>query len=557
MSVISYSSYKNDLLSFNIDEYIQNLHSSISEYEKNNVELFNNFMKNYKDIENEDFKKPIFSQTSKFKKIPNNLKNYKYLKINRDDEPKNTWNFSLPKNELEKISIIVKSYLNKITDTTYKKISVEFINEILLIQNNMDETLFEILSKELLSKCLFDTKYRSLYINLCSKIWTNKQLHYNIVHTSQNNNNHFWQFKSGGKMNGPFTNETDMKNDIYIKTNFKIFFINYIQKLYKQQDLEFDNLNDEEIFIKKKKIFVLVELIVILYTEKYINFDIINIIIIDLLHINNKLNEIKDVEYESLYNLLKLIKELKTNYNDLMQYKIIFEEFKNIIENIINNKNLSKRSLFFLNEIIILFELFSTNNELKSNIPLKQTKSFEKKENNISSKGGMSRINSTNSVNSVNSSINKNKNNNNNNNNNHSDTELKNLFVNNIKENSYNDLINIYNRCNINDREYLMNKTLELFIDDRIINKYLIQFINDTKDGELFYKLLDKIITNIDDIILDVPDVNIKIINLLENTIFKNNRKGDIIIKLNSMIDDLDEDKNNSDDDNSAASEDF
>jgi hypothetical protein len=84
MSALSYSSYHNDIISFNIEEYIQNLHHSINEYEKNNVELFNHFVQNYKDIENEDFKKPIFSQTSKFKKIPNHIKNYKYLKINRE-----------------------------------------------------------------------------------------------------------------------------------------------------------------------------------------------------------------------------------------------------------------------------------------------------------------------------------------------------------------------------------------------------------------------------------------------------------------------------------------
>ena len=84
----SYSSYKNDINSFNSEEYLLNFH-------QNNLnDIFLNFIKYYKEIENEDLKKPIFSQTTKFKKIPNNFKNYKYLKINRDkDEQKNIWIF--------------------------------------------------------------------------------------------------------------------------------------------------------------------------------------------------------------------------------------------------------------------------------------------------------------------------------------------------------------------------------------------------------------------------------------------------------------------------------
>ena len=155
----SYSSYKNDIESFNSEEYIQNLQNSVS------LDYFNNFIEIYKDIENEDFKKPVFSQTSKFKKNPNNYKNYKYLKIIRDNnEPKKSWSFEAPKDESEKISILVKTYLNKITQDTYKKISTEFIDQILPIEN---QDLFNILSHEILNKCLFDNKYRNLYINLC------------------------------------------------------------------------------------------------------------------------------------------------------------------------------------------------------------------------------------------------------------------------------------------------------------------------------------------------------------------------------------------------------
>jgi hypothetical protein len=318
---LSYSSYKNDIISFSSEEYIKNLENSISH------NIFFKFIENYKEIENEDFKKPVFSQTSKFKKIPNNFKNYKYFKINRDsndEETKNKWVFESPKEESDKIAILIKTYLNKISQDTYKKISIEFINELILIEN---EKLFEILSGEILNKCLFDNKYRNLYIHLCSKIWSNKEIHFNIVDIINRNNTFYWKYKSNDKTYGPFLNESNAKDDIYIKTNFKKFFIKYIQKLYNNKDFIFTDLNDEEIFIKKKKIFILVELIAILYTEKYISFDILNLIIIDLLHINNNFEKIEEIEYESLYIMLKLIKESKTSYYDLVQYKIIFKQF--------------------------------------------------------------------------------------------------------------------------------------------------------------------------------------------------------------------------------------
>jgi hypothetical protein len=62
-----------------------------------------------------------------------------------------------------------------------------------------------------------------------------------------------------------------------VYASFKKYFIDYIQQLYLVKDFSFENLNEDEIFIKKKKILLLVELIGTIYIEKYINFDIVNI----------------------------------------------------------------------------------------------------------------------------------------------------------------------------------------------------------------------------------------------------------------------------------------
>ena len=185
---------------------------------KSTISNFFNFIKYYKDIENEDFKKPIFSQTSKFKKTPGNYKNYKYVKINRDNEElnkefkekkeynkeqkehnkdqkefKKAWHIQNFTDENIKISITIKTFLNKISEETYKKISNDFINELIKICN---ENLFEILCKEILNKCLYDNKYRNLYINLCFKVWSNRDIHYNLVKINNNNNLFYWDYKN-------------------------------------------------------------------------------------------------------------------------------------------------------------------------------------------------------------------------------------------------------------------------------------------------------------------------------------------------------------------------
>ena len=483
----SYSSFKSDLTSFNSEEYIKII------YENESFTIFSSFLENYKDIEHEDFKKPIFSQTSKFKKIPNNFKNYKYLKINRDNddndndnEKKNAWTFESPTEEREKISVLIKTYLNKISEDTYKKISGDFINELNLVKY---ENLFEILSCEILNKCLFDTKYRNLYINLCYKIWNNKQIHYNLINISCKDNLYYWEYCSDNKLNGPFNNELNAKNDAFNKINFKRYFLNYIQKLYLVKDFSFENLNEDEIFIKKKKILLLVELIGIIYIEKYINFDIINIIIIDLLHLNNNFKNIEDIEYEALYILIKLIKEYKKTYGDFAEFKTLFNSFIKNINQIIENIELSKRSLFFLENIILNLKTFLASNDSKS--LNNDTPIFDEE-------------------------------------------KLNNMFINklNINEN-YTELYNIYK--NISDKSNIIYKCVDKFIGETKHNKNIINFLIEIKDSNLVYSILEKIIKNIEDIMLDIPNAHDKLLYLIDNINYTNNKKTEFINILKNL----------------------
>jgi len=451
---LSYSSYKNDIISFNSDEYLKGLNNNpiLSN-------LFLKFIEYYKEIENEDFKKPVFSQTTKFKKIPNNFKYYKYLKINRNnDEPKNTWSFENPTEESEKISILIKSYLNKISQDTYEIISSDFINDILLIKN---EKLFKILTSEILNKCLFDIKFRNLYINLCYKIWSNKEIHYNLVDIIHKNTQYYWKLNED--THGPFTSEISLKNDIFFKINFKKYFLNYIQDLYINKNIFLENLSEEEEYINKKKIFLLVELVGLMFIEKYINFDIVNIIIIDLLHLNNNFKKIEDIEIEALYNLIKLIYDNKNIIIDLSEHIDIFNNFCNIIEKIINNNVISKRSNFFLTDIIIMLQNIKINN-LKEDIKFIYNK----------------------------------------------DDITKYIIENNNKE-----ILNIYKKINYNDKSDFIYKLIDIFLDKK--NKNIIFILNKINDINNIYNVFDKIIKNIDDLILDIPDINFRLLYIIEN----------------------------------------
>ena len=498
----SYSSFKSDLTSFNSEEYIKII------CENESFTIFSNFLENYKDIEHEDFKKPIFSQTSKFKKIPNNFKNYKYLKINRDNddndnendnEKKNAWTFESPTEEHEKISVLIKTYLNKISEDTYKKISGDFINELNLVSN---KNLFEILSREILNKCLFDTKYRNLYINLCYKIWNNKQIHYNLINVIYKDNLYYWEYNND-KLNGPFNTEINAKNDAFNKINFKRYFLNYIQKLYLVKDFSFENLNDDEIFIKKKKILLLVELIGIIYIEKYINFDIINIIIIDLLHLNNNFKNIEDIEYEALYILIKLIKEYKKTYGDFAEFKTLFNNFITNINQIIENIELSKRSLFFLENIILNLKTFLSNNDSKS--LNNDTPIFDEE-------------------------------------------KLNNIFINKLNSNeNFTELYNIYK--NISNKSNIIYKCIDKFIGETKYNKNIINFLIEIKDSNLIYSILEKIIENIEDIILDIPNAHEKLLYLIDNINYNNSKKIEFINILKNLNESDSEDSSEEDED--------
>jgi hypothetical protein len=480
----SYSSFKNDIVSFKNEEYIKTLDDPTL------YNSFVDFIESYRQIETEDFKKPIFSQTTKFKKIPNNFKNFKYQKINREskeaDENNNQpiqFSFENPVNDNEKISFMIRTYLNKISKDTYKKISLEFINELCEIKNN---GLFEILCIEILKKCLFDNKYRNLYINLCYKIWTNKQIHNNLINVIVKDGKYYWVENGKEALYGPFSSDNLCSNDAYMKLNFKKYFLNNIQKLYNNKDVDFKNLSEEEEYIKKKKVLLLVELITIMYSEKYINFDIINIIIIDLLHITNSFVPIIEIEFESLHLLLKNIQDNKLNsLNHLTEYKIIFEEYINIIQGISDIEN-TKRSVFFLNEILeILNDLANISKKSMKNVLQTAILQTDAKSN----------------VTPISNVI----------------INYENILFDKLNEWNVDELYDIFNKVNENKMGTLIYKIIDKSVSGKVVNPNLYKLLNKigNKDN-ILNNVIEKFIGNIEDIELDVHDIRTKLFEIIE-----------------------------------------
>lgn len=123
---------------------------------------------------------------------------------------------------------------------------------------------------------------------------------------------------------------------------------------------------------------LLVELLSILFIQKHIQFDIINIIIIDLLHQNDNFQIIKEIEFELLFVMIKFIYEKNKTFKFFEQKKIIVE-FKNILESILHNnkKLISKRSSFFIENSIIIFSKIL--NDEKYNVLDNNNESIEDK----------------------------------------------------------------------------------------------------------------------------------------------------------------------------------
>lgn len=487
-----YNIFKKHIISFDYHKYLNNSHQDFNE-------KFNKFYDYYLKIIQDEIENTK-QLNAKFNKNIND-KN-KFSKFNRSPiEMKKVCSFDSIGDENEKLNIIIRTYLNKISEDTYEKVSEQLLNKLL---SNKNTNIFKILSEEIVNKCLFDYKYRNLYINLCSKIWNNKKIHYNLIKIVKKDNLYYGEyniFENNVDEIGPFNTIDEIKDNFLKKINFKNFFVDFLQELYYNKDLNIEHLDDDNFFSMKKKALLLVELLSILFIQKHINFDIINLIIIDLLHQNNNFNEIKEIEFELLHIMIKFIYENNKSFK-FIEYKKIIDKFRNILQNILNKdgNNLSKRSDYFINEIIIIFTKILNNEKFNNNNDNNKTNNLD---NNIIENAEKGYIDN---------------------------------FYYSFKNQKSNDKLNIIST--------LINKILE-----NNKNKNIFKCLKKIKNIHIknIEDILQKIINNLDDIILDIPDIekNIKYfvqeLELNENLIIEMNNKLETISNSDSDNDSDDE----------------
>ena len=489
---LNYITFKENIEFFDYDNY---LNSKEHEF----INTYNKFYKFYINLIKDEIEKTkqLNAKFSKNINEKNNKYNNKYNRVNYNIEFKKVYSFENINDENEKLNIIIRTYLNKITNDTYERVTEQLINKLL---ENKNINIFKILSKEIINKCIFDYKYRNLYINFCSKVWNNKKIHLNLVEIEKINDKYYGKYNlndiESDKI-GPFDSIDKLKDYIFKKINFKNFFVDFLQELYNNKELNLENLDDQNFFDEKKKTLLLVELLSILFIERHINFDIINLIIIDLLHQNNNFNMIKEIEFELLHVMMSFIYKNNKSFK-FIEYKKIIENFKNILNSIINTDmiQISKRSKYFINEIINIF----------SNI-INNVKYIE---NNDKDKD--------------------------------KDNNLDKLFENALK-------------ANLNTFKYnfkIINENQKNEIILKIINKILEN--NDSNLIKSFHSIynnhsnfientLSNIINNIDDIILDIPNIDKNIIKFINE--FNLNNK--LLIYLHEKMDSLNSDDNSDD----------
>ncbi len=349
----SFKEFKDDISNFEMKNYLEN------KMESSRIEKISQFLELYKKIEEEDLKKPIFSQTSKFKKFPNHLKYYKYIKFSRDEETRKKWSVQQPQTEVEKIVLFIKGMLNKIGENNFESVKEEFLEGFLQFDH---PDLFDVLVNELYIKCISDSKFRHFYLQICCVLCQNRQLHENRYQVIDIEGDFYVLFKYPTKeyglekineenMIGPFTSESDAKQEAYMMMNLKRYFLNFLENKFKEKDTTFGkrNLEDQEFFDKKRSIMGLVDIMLLLYKDKFIHMDILHIMLLDLLHMNeNAFEPIEEIEFEAIHHMIKFFYE--NQFINVAKYPV-FENYLQIIKDLKKNESNSKRMAFFIDEI--------------------------------------------------------------------------------------------------------------------------------------------------------------------------------------------------------------
>jgi len=240
--------------------------------EDDSFDSFYQFLDFYKDVINDDSMKPMFIQYAKNKKNSggSNLYNSagvgsgssatsknKFSKFSRENDDKKAWSIKKFIKNDDKTVVFIKTTLNKISDETYDLVSDELLEGIYKLE--YDETILEVLSNEIINKCIYENKYRKLYIKLCSKIWSDVEFHKRMFYVDCNTNKpnilYYVTKSTNTRSSRIFSSEEEIGKYLFTNYNFKKYFINHLHDIiynFKPDYYTMENLDEDEINKRKK-----------------------------------------------------------------------------------------------------------------------------------------------------------------------------------------------------------------------------------------------------------------------------------------------------------------
>ena len=323
------------------------------ENEDNDINInINDFINKYHKILQLDKYTPVFSKTDKYKSFPGNIH-----KKQKNFIHNNKWKIdtNCDKNRLE-----IKALFNKISLVNYNVLLVNIINELIKIDNFVD-----ILIKELIDKIWFDDHVRLIYVNLIQDLWKNDKLLRKITSIIKKDGNYYYLYNK--KQFGPFTSSKKLINNLKNNNNsIKNKIISFIFDESNKKDFylnKIDNeIDEDKLFVYKKKIFGTIQFITSLFNNDLISDDDFISVINKLLNKNKNKKDVHILEYECFYKVW--------NNLDVKKYNIFIDNFYHYLKKNPPNKNpridiLINKSL---DEMENLKDKKSLNKEIKYDI---------------------------------------------------------------------------------------------------------------------------------------------------------------------------------------------
>ena len=317
------------------------------------------FVELYKDIISQDAINPVFSLTTQYSKFPNSkIKKFKKFNNNLYIKSKDAWIPYGTVDDNQKLLQAIKATLNKISNRNYSVLYEDLLNSLMQYQ---DIKILDTLSIEFYKKAIYDIGFQAIYIDICHKLWSNTEWQdnlYSVVAPEDESNKLYWypndSLVKSPTLQGPYKSENDLRDQVRKKLNFKVYFLNFLQKQFqKRMDLiersNKEGEEDEELRFKiRRKIFGPLELIGKLYWKKYIPQSILHVAILKLLCYQENRNPLEE-EIESFCILWKVIDHGKN-----IPFKpVLIHQYMNLVKDISQHKNkYSTRISYLIQDVL-------------------------------------------------------------------------------------------------------------------------------------------------------------------------------------------------------------